>query len=224
MKIVNILLVTFFSTTMLISNTALSAVVDFNTLTSGSTSFSVDGDGDFIDDVIFSTTDPSGFNTAGPGSNQSFISEPGLEGTTLLSPDLRVDFLNGAVTSLSFGFAVSGFTGGVDSVGFSVFDSNDMLLDSILVLADFTLPNGVNPSTFPEGLVDLSFLGLASYALFDFSANEATRFIIDDFSGTFGSTENISAVPLPAAFWLFGSGLIGLFGFMKGRKSSAIPA
>jgi len=28
-----------------------------------------------------------------------------------------------------------------------------------------------------------------------------------------------SAVPVPAAVWLFGSGLIGLFGFAKRRKS-----
>ena len=30
---------------------------------------------------------------------------------------------------------------------------------------------------------------------------------------------DVAAVPLPAAFWLFGSGLVGLLGFMRRRKS-----
>lgn len=35
----------------------------------------------------------------------------------------------------------------------------------------------------------------------------------------FSANFNLSAVPLPAAFWLFGSGLIGLFGFMRRRMA-----
>jgi len=220
MKNPSLLSIALFSIVLLTSNISNAATIDFNAVISGSTSFGFDGDGDTVDDVIFSTTDPSGFNTAGPGPNQSFINEPGLEGTNLLSPDLRVDFLNGAVTNLNFGFAVSGFQSGADGVTFSIFDSNDVILNSIFQSADITFPDGVNPSDFPEGFVNLNFMGIASYALFDFSSNEANRFIIDDFSGTFGSTENISAVPVPAAFWLFGSALIGLFGFSR-RKAKA---
>ena len=33
----------------------------------------------------------------------------------------------------------------------------------------------------------------------------------------FSANFNLSAVPIPASFWLFGSGLIGLFGFMRRR-------
>lgn len=33
------------------------------------------------------------------------------------------------------------------------------------------------------------------------------------------STEGVSAVPLPAAAWLFGSGILGLIGFATGNKS-----
>ena len=47
------------------------AVITFDTLVSGATSFAYDGDGDSITDVLFSTTDLSGFNTVGPGINMS---------------------------------------------------------------------------------------------------------------------------------------------------------
>jgi len=194
------------------------AIVTFDTLVSGATSFGYDGDGDTINDVIFSTGDPDGFNTVGPGANMSYINEPGLEGTTLLVPDLRVDFLNGAVTNLGFGFAASG--GG--AVTFSVFDSGNNLLNSIVQLSAFTLPNGTNPSSFPEALVSLNFSGIAAYALFDFD-QEMNRFIIDNFTGTFGSTEDITpnAVPIPAAAFMFAPALLGFMGFRRRAKNLA---
>jgi len=44
-------------------------ILTFDDAIIGATSYSFDSDGDFIDDVIFTTTDPFGFNTVGPGSN-----------------------------------------------------------------------------------------------------------------------------------------------------------
>lgn len=181
----------FVSGTLLISGISHAAIITFDTLVTGSTSFAYDGDGDSIDDVLFTTTDGSGFNTFGPGEYMTFIDEPGIEGTANLSPDLRVDFLNGAVTTLNFGFAVNTILGGVDGVTFSVFDGRDNLLISSFQNSNFTRPDGTNPSYFPEGLMSLNFSGVASYAIFDFSNSEASRYILDNFSGTFGSSENI---------------------------------
>ncbi len=193
------------------ASSANAAIITFDDAIAGATSYAFDGDGDSVDDVVFSTTDPFGFNTAGPGANQSYIGEPGLEGTTTLAPDLRVDFLNGASGSLRFGFAMSLLTGLVDGVDFSVYDASGGLLASTNVLADFTLVGGVTQSNFPEGLVDVSFAGVASYALFDFSSNIAPRYIIDNFEGTFGSSETIdNGVPVPAPLALLGVGLAGL--------------
>jgi hypothetical protein len=36
---------------------------------------------------------------------------------------------------------------------------------------------------------------------------------------TYSTNFNLTAVPLPAGFWLFGSGLVGLFGFMRRRMA-----
>lgn len=208
------------------SSIAHSAIITFDEVISGSTSFGFDGDGDLIDDVVFSTTDTLGFNTVGPGTNMSFISEPGLEGTTTIFPDLRVDFSNGAVTNLSFSFAVSGIFDGVDGVTFRVFDSSDNLINSLIENANSTLPDGINPSNFPEALVSLDFAGIASYATFDFSNNDASRYILDNFSGTFGSTEDItpkditpSTVPEPTSLALL---VFGLAGISFSRKKKAV--
>lgn len=219
MKAIKRLSIALAGSLLFIGWSAQAATITFDTLVTGATSFAYDGDGDTIDDVIFSTTDPLGYNTVGPGTNQSYINQPGLEGTALLSPDLRVDFLNGAVTELSFGFSMSFPLTSTVGVTFSIFDSADNSLNSVFQEADFTLPDGTNPSSFPEALTILSFAGIASYALLDFSGS-SERYIVDNFSGTFGSTEDItpSVVPVPAAVWLFGTALIGLVGFAKRRR------
>jgi hypothetical protein len=150
--------------------------------------YDFDADSDGIADVTFSTADPGGFNTAGPGLNQNFIVEPGLEGTSLLDPDLRVDFLVGATGSLSFGFALNSF---MESPGtfasFAVYDAGDNLLGSSMELGLFTMTSG-GMSSFPEGELTVNFSGTAAFALFDFES-DLGRYIIDNFEGTFGTTE-----------------------------------
>jgi hypothetical protein len=189
-----------------VSGGASAAILNFDDLITGSTSYSFDGDGDGIYDVVFTTTDPFGFNTVGPGSNMSYINEPGLEGTTLLNPDLRVDFLFGALNSLSYGFALNDGENTSTWADFGVYDGGGILIASDFEYGKYTYPNGVNPSSFPEGRIETSFAGVAAYALFDFSnsASGGQRYIIDNFEGKFGSHE----IPEPATLLLLGFGLL----------------
>lgn len=197
-----------------LSASANAAVLTFDDAIVGSTTYLFDGDGDMIIDVILSTADPLGFNTIGPGPNMSYINEPGLEGTTLLNPDLMVNFLIGATGSLSFGYAVSspGTT-----LTFSVYDSSNTLLASIFSTPSYT-PTSMGFSSFEEALVSLPFTGTAMYALFDYSTSG--RYILDNFSGTFGSAETPTPTPEPGTLLLLGSGVLGLAAYRKLRRKA----
>lgn len=88
------------------------------------------------------------------------------------------------------GFEVSMSISGNDSTGLTV---SSLALPATLNATDF---GGL---TFGLGIIDTSDLSPS----FQLSA----------------SITSITPVPLPAAFWFFGSGLIGLFGFMRRSHS-----
>jgi len=197
------------------SNAVQGAKLTFDDLITGQTSYGFDGDADSIDDVIFSTVDPAGFNTIGPGPNMTYINEPGLEGTALLATDLRVDFTFGAAASLKFGFALDSFgddkTAGYPYAEFKVYDTGDTLIASQKVDGYYTAIDG-GFSTYPEGEISVTFSGLAAYATFDFQSDYG-RFIIDNFEGTFGSTEDPPIHTTPdggSCLMLYGLAFLGL--------------
>jgi len=159
--------------------TAKGAILTFDDLIFGETAYNFDGDGDGIADVVLSTTDPEGFRTQGPGPNMTYIQEPGLEGTSLLSQDLRVDFYGGAKHTISFGFALDSDTED-DTASFLVYDSQDNLLASSSKTGFYTMLNSQERSDFPEGRIEVDFSGTASHATFDFTS-DFDRYIIDNF-------------------------------------------
>lgn len=190
------------------------AIITFDDALSGQTTYDFDGDADGTVDVRFSTSDPGGFNTVGPGTNMSYVNQPGLEGTALLDPDLRVDFLNGAVNMLRFGFALSNNAESNEwFANFRVYDANNNLLADGTEIGRFT-PTQQGQSSFPEGLLTVNFSGVASYGLFNFTSQG--RYLMDNFEGTFGSTESaqIAAAsadtPEPATTALLAAGLAGI--------------
>jgi len=198
------------ATAALTGGHAQAAVVTFDDLVTGATSYGYDGDGDGIKDVIFSTVDPKGFNTVGPGPNMSYIHEPGIEGTSLLPVDLRADFIRRAVGSLKFGYALnSSVSDPAYFASIKLFDVDGNEIASASQQGDFTITNPpLGRSSYPEGEISLSFAGEAAYATFDFTS-QFGRFILDDFSGTYGSTER-PEIPEPGTLLLAGLGLIGI--------------
>lgn len=197
----------------------------FDDAISGATSYSFDADSDGTADAVFTTSDPGGFNTVGPGPNMTYIDEPGLEGTTSLAPDLRVNFPLGAVDSLTFGFALSADAETPNlNVTFRVYDAADNLLGSVTQLAEFTQPTPGNDSSFPEASASVAFSGTAAYATFDFDDTDTSRYIMDNFAGTFGSTERppvggATAVPVMAPLGMaILSLLLGWTGVLASRR------
>jgi hypothetical protein len=152
--------------------------------------------------VTFSTTDPGGFNAVGPGPSQLFIQEPGLEGTTTLATDFRVDFLGGATGAVKFGVAYdSNNPIGVASGTFTLFNSAGVPLASQTVVGTrLPLPMG-GMSAYPEGQFNLPFPGTAAYGLFD-AQSDFGRYIIDNFD----------YVPSPGSLALLALGGVALAG------------
>jgi hypothetical protein len=77
--------------------------------------------------------------------------------------------------------------------------------------------------------MDFSPLGSSAVQLFGFTGNGGTgklqSYILGTVTlgtnGTLQITGNTASVPLPAAVWLFGSGLLGLFGVARRRTAAA---
>lgn len=68
--------------------------------------------------------------------------------------------------------------------------------------------SGFNPSNTVWGLMSTDWDG---------DGINGGKFVDGDFTG-FSFNFNLNAVPIPTSFWLFTSGLIGLFGVMRKRK------
>jgi hypothetical protein len=108
--------------------------------------------------------------------------------------DLDISF-NNLVSDLSF--VTSGWQTG-DSVTASIYDASNSLLASIIITSN----------TF----VDFSaYTGISRLFLDDNST--AAGIAYDQF--------NFTTVPVPAAVWLFGSGLMGIIGFSRRKRDIA---
>jgi hypothetical protein len=79
--------------------------------------------------------------------------------------------------------------------------------------ASSPLFDGVDPTSWGNSSYGTAISGMQNGQLFDVLASDGTNALI---SASFVSA---SAVPVPAAVWLFGSGLLGLLGFSRQKKA-----
>ena len=125
--------------------------------------------------------------------------------------DISVDNFSGQALTFSFDFsamtdvATTTVIPGLFSEASATVDMLDDL-GAVNIIADAYSMDG-NPAT---GSGDV--IGIISFELMDGEFN-----LISGFVDSFGSAE---AVPVPAAVWLFGSGLLGLVGIAR-RKQAA---
>ena len=95
-------------------------------------------------------------------------------------------------------------------------DDHNLFDGTVVVRTADGLITGLTALTVSAGTADLSGLGAISWIQFTSLADvNGTQSVVGD-AGYYISGATASAVPVPAAAWLFGSGLIGLAGL--GRK------
>jgi len=191
--------------------------ITFDDAVDGNPTYNYDSDGDTVADVIFTTPDPNGFFTTGPGEPQAYVDQPGLGSGTGFGPEMRVDFLNGLTGAIGFGFAVDRDDDVPLALHFGVFDSSDNLL------ADVVSGAFLGGSNFPESWVGLTFSGTAAYGLFDFNESEFPAYIIDNV--TLGSAvPPPGAVPEPGTWLMMVGGLAAAGLGMRRRAQTAAAA
>lgn len=91
-------------------------------------------------------------------------------------------------------------------------------LNNQMLYSETVIVDTYNPTWFMFNYNGIDKLTINSFGGVDsgnFSGPDSTMFVMDDF--TF---QQPSTVPIPAAVWLFGSGLLGLTGAARRRKST----
>ena len=123
-------------------------------------------------------------------------------------------------------FDDSVLSGGSGTIDFSSSSTNTLTLyvgtETFTASNDADFGTGGGPSmTLSSNLLtdfDIYILAGINGATADFSSFIDTFDDLDAMSGTWDNTLN--TVPVPAAVWLFGSGLLGLAGVARRRKSA----
>ena len=148
------------------------------------------------------------FTHYGMGSNSRAVNDP-------TGGAIRFPYGSSMTLQLSSGGLFS--LGTVDLAEYSsVFDGNKIAVsfighkdNGVTVFQNFTI----------DGLRD-GVGGIDDFETFTFSS-DFTNLVYVEVGSTIFSMDNlsVSAVPIPAAVWLFGSGLIGLIGFARHKKA-----
>ena len=143
-----------------------------------------------------------------------FIGSLVVQGTTSSDGTYEVDALLNFDTSAN----TIAIVGDVSSLGIS----GDTLLSGSFASYSYSVypgPNEVFDATGPDAKSSglLAALGIPLDTNFEFFG-----FAIESANGTVVSTDfiNTAVVPVPAAAWLFGSGLVGLLGIARRKKVS----
>jgi|GEM_PF-2376802 len=151
--------------------------------------------------VTFSTTDPEGvFWWGGDYSYEAarYSITAGNLGTVQFIDPIRVDFSIPVMQA-----SIRGFDGGtdIDTLILKAYNSSNVLLDTDTITNIFTNP----------GLIASVSGANIAYITFEVSVEGNHGLFFDDLTFT--------EIPLPGALWLLGSGLLGLAGVRKFRKS-----
>ena len=168
-------------------------LIDFNAISNP-----LVGNGVFVGQVDFGS--PEASNPDNVLFNSSAMTDTGSTTATNSVGPIDGAFLTAdSVYAFSLDFLSSG-----NPQTISIFDFGGGLLDSVLT-----------PAGGFFGLISDTSIGSFLITNGEFSPNNRDRFFIDNFGAY-----SVSPVPIPAAVWLFGTGILGLIGFSKRRKAA----
>ena len=119
---------------------------------------------------------------------------------------LRIDSVE--VNTTLFNFDPDGGSLIASGVWGTIFAEVDVINDDPFASGDFTIAT-INLTALALGSSNLTILGASAF----FSST------VQLFPTLVDGTVNVSAVPIPAAVWLFGSGLLGLIGIARRKVS-----
>ena len=196
----------------------ISANLNYNTETGvGGSDMSITMAGDFWSSPAIFHDITLQYDGASNSINGSILVD--WNGNTDMSMHVNWDatgFLNAINSGLEVGDTISGTILNKDTTGDGFFDTS-IDVSSALPYSDSLLVNSVLEGPAPLAATETS-LGLG----YDIDGNfiggtpfDGIKGLINIGSGNSLTVTSVSAVPVPAALWLFGSGLIVLAGLVK---------
>ena len=154
-----------------------------------------------------------------------------------VSVDLRIsglgdDILAGFDLNISFDDSILGFQSftfgtGLDLFGFGSIQDVDDFLPGLVNVAEISFESdddlkALQPNDFILGTFTFSALSIGTSALSITAPLFGGALVGENASELDMQVQDgsVSVVPIPAAIWLFGTGLIGLLGYSKRRKAA----
>ncbi len=130
----------------------------------------------------------------------------------------------GELTTGDYGLAGVDFFGVVvDSYTFSLAEISDLAVDLVIEPTELYV-TALTEDPIPP--IDLIAGGFPDFSVTGLAAGDYVLFVIGAFTDGYYGTMSVTAVPLPAAAWLFASALLGMAGIKRrqGTRRSALCA
>jgi hypothetical protein len=190
--------IAYLALSSLSTNAAAAVVIDFGTGLAGPGGTITESSGDVIGTGILIGS----LTVQGTSSDGTYVVTNGILSFNTAADTISI---SGSVGGLGVG-ATTLLSGSFSSFSYTAIPGPGGSMTEI-----FT---GQGPDTKSSDL--LTALGIATNTPFDFFG-----FSIESVNGTVVSTDVVNtAVPVPAAVWLFGTGLLGMIGISRPRKAA----